>query len=308
STREDLSRIVRKTLMLEKERSQGHWSNKTLLIAGFEATFTAQNNVLQGIAVSRDRQVSRLDLFPTSPHYRNAAQRANFYDQLDSGFNLVSFVGHGGGAVWSDAGVLALKALSEGRLKGKYPIPLVSSITCLTGFFEDFSAPSLGEEMLRLESGGAAGFYGAAGYISNLAGEALSAEILKAATGNANATTGAIVAQAETMVKLRTGDAFLPILAEFNLLGDPALRLAFPKKAGSLSLDPALLVGEKGIGVMGSGLPVPRGEGVVTLFLGDSTVSEGGVSVSDGAFSIRRSLEGGVEALRNGKVIAHYWD
>src|SRR5690606_2668513 len=87
STREDLSRIVRKTLMLEKERSQGHWSNKTLLIAGFEATFTAQNNVLQGIAVSRDRQVSRLDLFPASPHYRNAAQRANFYDQLDSGFN-----------------------------------------------------------------------------------------------------------------------------------------------------------------------------------------------------------------------------
>ena len=115
STVEDLGHVVHKTILLETGRPEGHWHNKTMLIAGYESGFTAQNAVLQNIAVNNDRQFSRLDLFPGSPYYRGSNQRGNFFSQLDSGFNLVSFVGHGGGAVWSDAGVLTLQAIDQGR-------------------------------------------------------------------------------------------------------------------------------------------------------------------------------------------------
>jgi hypothetical protein len=306
--KQQLSNLVRKTLALETGRPQGHWSNQTLLIAGFESSFTAQNYVLQRIASANDRQYSRLDLFPGSPHYRGASQRANFFDQIDSGFNLVSFVGHGGGSVWSDAGVLTLKALDEGKLKGDYPVTLVSSITCLTGFFEDMSARSLGEELVRMPRGGAAGFYGAAGYISNLAGEALSAEVLKAATGNAFATTGAIITQAETMVKLRTGDAFLPVLAEFNLLGDPALGMGFPRREGDLALEPRVLSGGASLEAKGSGLAVEEGDAVATVLLGDSAESYTALKVSGSRLTLAKTFEPKPAGIQNGKVLIHYWN
>lgn len=306
--RQQLSNMVRKTLTLEKSRPQGHWSNKALLISGFESSFAAQNQTLQRIAIANDRQYSRLDLFPGSPYYRSAAQRTGFFDQMDSAFNLVSFVGHGGGAVWSDAGVLTLKALDEGRLKGDYAIPLVSSITCLTGFFEDISARSLGEEMLRMPKGGAAGFYGAAGYISNLAGEALSEEILKAASGNGFATTGAIVTQAETMVKLRTGDVFLPILAEFNLLGDPALGMAFPEREGALELSPMVLSGGATLEAKAAELAIESGDAVATVLLGDSAASAHGLKVSGAGTELRKTFTANPGAIQNGKILINYWN
>jgi hypothetical protein len=305
-SREDLSKVVRKTLALEKDRPQGHWSNQALLIGGFEPSFTKMNDDLQSIAVASGRQFSRIDLYPTSPYYKSLDQRAGFFDQMDSAFNLVSFVGHGGGAVWSDDGILTLKHLDEGRLQGKYPVPLVASITCLTGYFEDINARSLGEEMVRLDRAGAGAFYGAAGYISNVAGAALSSEVLRAAAGAGGTTVGAVVRQAETMVQLRTGDAFLPILAEFNLLGDPALTLAYPAAQGNLDITPEALAGKSSMDVKGRGLS-PDGEGVLTVYLGDSAESADPVTVTGGTFSFRHGFSAPAGPSLNGKALLHYW-
>jgi hypothetical protein len=308
SSRGELSRIVRKTILLETVRPQGHWRNKALLISGYESSFMAQNYLLQAIALENDRQISRLDLFPGSPHYKNASQRGDFFDQMDSSFNLVNFIGHGGGAVWSDAGVLTLKALDEGKLKAEFPIPLISSITCLTGYFEDVSERSLGEELIRMAKGGAAGFYGSAGYISNLAGEALSAEILRATTGNTAGTNGALITRAETMVKLRTGDAYLPILAEFNLLGDPALQFSFPNSEGILNLKPKALAGGAAIQGEGSSLALEAGDGVATVLLADSIESNTEIKVARKAFNLDRTIGSPIGSVQNGKVVVNYWN
>ncbi|MEO7425957.1 MAG: C25 family cysteine peptidase [Fibrobacteria bacterium] len=308
NNQKELSNVVHKTLLAETARPPGHWNNQTLLISGFEPSFTAQNYVLQSIATANDRQYARIDLYPGSPQYKSPAQLTDFYARLDSGFNLVTFVGHGGGAVWSDAGVLTLKAIDQGKLQGEYPINLVASITCLTGFFEDQNARSLGEELIRLDKGGAAAFYGAAGYISNLAGEALSAEVVQAATSNAYATTGEIIARAETMVRLRTGDAFLPILAEFNLLGDPALGIRFPAAEGKLELDPQVLAGGADLEAKGTGLAVQDGEAVASVLLDDSLESNAGLKVAGGAFSLQRTFPEKPMAVQNGKVLVHYWN
>lgn len=312
ATREDLSKVVRKTLALETKRPAGHWANKALLVAGFEETFTLQNSRLQSLSASLDRNVSRLDLYPRSPHYKSAAQRTGFFDQLDSAFSLVSFVGHGGGAVWSDAGVLTLRHLDEGKLKGDFPIPFISSITCLTGYFEDVAARSLGEELIRLDKSGAAAFYGAAGYISNLAGEALSYEVLAAAAaGGAGAgggvTAGSIVHRAETMVHLKTAGAFTPILAEFNLLGDPALVVPFPDREGDLTINPATLSGGASLEAQGRNLKPDKADGVLTVLVGDSAIGTWNGTVSGGGFDLKQNLPGFPSPVPDGKAILHYW-
>ncbi|HLP43481.1 MAG TPA: C25 family cysteine peptidase, partial [Fibrobacteria bacterium] len=307
ANRTDLSKVVRKILALEA-RPAGHWANKTLLVSGFEDIFTRQTNRLQALTVARNRQYSRLDLYPKSPYYRGDAGRGGFFSQLDSAFSVVTFVGHGGGAVWSDAGVLTLTHLDEKRLSGDYPIPLVSSITCLTGYFEDVADRSLGEEMVRMDRTGAAAFYGAAGYISSLAGEALAYEVLAAAAGGAGGTAGAVIHQAETMVQLRTGGDFAPILAEFNLLGDPALRLPVPAASGSLDLTPRVLAGSTTLEARGRDLDPREGEGVLTFFLGDSAFSASTVRIDGATFDAKASLAGITGPIPDGKAVLHYWE
>jgi hypothetical protein len=303
----DLSKVVRKILALENHRPRGHWNNKALLVSGYEETFTAQNGRLQRLAVAHDRHYSREDLYPQSPHYRPASRRLDFMGQLDSAFNLVSFVGHGGGAVWSDDGILTLKHLDEKRLKADYPVPLVSSITCLTGYFEDVHARSLGEELVRLDKAGAAAFYGAAGYISNLAGEALSYEVLDAAARGGATTVGAIVHRAESMVQLKTGTAFLPVLSEFNLLGDPAQRFGYPENPSGLDLSPRTLSDATSIEVRGEDLSPAEAEGMLTLYLGDSAFSSTALTLEGGGFTVRKEIKDLAGPVPDGKAVFHWW-
>ncbi len=312
TTPAELSGVVHKTILLETARPAGHWQNKALLISGYESSFMDQNSVLESIAAANDRQISRVDLYPGSPYYEDRIRLGNFLNQLDSGFNLVTFVGHGGGAVWSDAGVLTLKEIDAGKVNGDFPIPLVASITCLTGYFEDVAARSLGEEMVRLEKGGAASFYGAAGYISNAAGTPLSSELVSAATGNVYGTVGALITQSENLVRLKTGDAFLPILAEFNLLGDPALHLSFASAEGILTLQPQSLGGTLTLRAHGEGLAMDKADGIATIYFGDSVESETPISVTQGAFDLTHHFTALpttlAAAMKNGKVIVDYWD
>ncbi len=303
----DLSHVIRKILTLEK-RNSGSWQNKSLLISGYEAGFAQTNYVLQTLAVDHDREFSRIDLYPQSPYYKSNTARQNFYQQMDSGFAWVNFYGHGGGSVWSDAGLLNIEALVGDSLKGNYPISFVSSITCLTGYFEDVSARSLGEELLRYPKGGAASFYGASGYISSKAGEALSQEILEAAFASGTHSVGSIVQQAEAMVQLPFGGNFTPILEEFNLLGDPALTLQTAKAEGELILKPQALNGKNTLSIQGQNLAFADGQGLVSIYLDDSLESNTQVTLKNNAFSLEHSLTNFPQGFRKGKVVLVTWN
>ncbi len=306
--RNSLSTVVQKTLVHEKERPAGHWRNKTLLLGGYEDSFTRLNNSLQTLLIDKGADYSRLDLFPTSPYFRKPDAPPGFFQQMDSAFNLVSFVGHGGGAVWSDGGLLTIQALDEGRLRGDFPIPMVLSLTCLTGFFEDVNARSLGEEMLLLKNSGAAAFYGAAGYISNAATEELAHELLTAAYDRPATTAGELIHRGEALVRLKTGNAFLPVLAEFNLLGDPALRLAFADVAPPLQITPSIGAGKKSIRVSADKLPLTTGSGRLSYYRNDSLLQTVNVAVRDGAFSHDKEMPEAGDFFLRGKAVLHAWN
>ncbi len=307
STPAELSQVVHKMLRLE-QRPPGAWQNKTFFVGGYEQTFTDGQNLLQSVAAGENRPPERLDLFTGSPYYAAPGRRPDFYRQLDSAFDFVGFFGHGGGSVWSDDGILTLDALDQDSLRGDYPVPLVSSITCLTGYFEDVAERSLGEEMIKRPANGAAGFYGAAGYISSAAGQVLAAEMFRAATQPGTLSLGGIVQEAETRVMLETGSSFLPILAEFNLLGDPAMPYAYAPLSGSLNASPQVLGATRSLQVTGDALAVTSGQGLASLLIGDSLATVQPVTVSGGKVQTAFTLPDTLPIFEQGKAILHVWD
>lgn len=296
-------------IIAHESRAPGAWKNKLLLLGGYENIFTQTNDMLQSMATEGGLQHSRLDMYESSPYYRKPESAPSAVSLLDSAFNLVSFVGHGGGSVWSDAGVLTLEDLKS--FSGPHAIPFIYSGTCLTGYYEDAERASLGEEMLRLNRGGAVSFYGASGYISSLAGQKLAAELLTAVLGSGSWTVGALVQKAEASVALKTGPVFLPILGEFDLLGDPALRLNLPPAEGVLNLAESYTSGQLVINVQGASDRVTSGQGIMTAYLRDSAVKTQEFTVSDGSYQERITLdfpESDLNLYSSGRVTVFYWD
>ncbi len=268
-----VSHVVAKIIRQEHERLAGAWSNEALMIGGYEAGFTEGNARFQKRALELGRHTGRIDLFPKSTYYQAPSERRDFYRRLDSGLAFVQFFGHGGGSVWSDAGILTLQALDKDSLRGDWALPLISSITCLTGYFEDPYERSLGEEMLRRPRNGAAAFYGSSGYISTAAGQILGDEMVSAALHGGPTTVGALVHEAEMRVRQKTGSQFLPILAEFNLLGDPAMKYGLPLAREGLEIKPRFVTSRGEMRVEGQTQVIANGQAVLQVAQADSVIT-----------------------------------
>ncbi len=307
-----LSIVIQKILNYEKERPNGHWQNKALLLGGFESIFTKNNNNLQSLLIDNNRQYSRWDVESNSPYYRSRGQGPSLFDMMDSAFNLVSFTGHGGGSVWSDAGMLTMDEIDRDSLRGEFAIPLITSFTCLTGFFEDTDYRSLGEEMLRYPKAGALSFYGASGYISSVAASLLSEQVFKQTLSGGIKTSGQIIASAENMVSLLTGLDFAPILGEFDLLGDPALPIEFPLATKALTVEGSPTASTPGLFVSDGNISLENPEAVISVIGNDSNYFSRALEISGDeyseSFQFRTNNSGNFPVIEEGKVISHMWD
>jgi len=301
-----LSHVVAKMMRQEKERDQGAWANQVLLISGYEKDFAAATDGFQRQALGQARHTGRIDLFPESRYYRPPEKRRDFFKRLDSGLAMVQFFGHGGGSVWSDAGILTLQALDKDSLKGDWALPFVSSLTCLTGYFEDPYERSLGEELLRRPRNGAAAFYGASGYISSAAGKLLGDELLSVSLRGGKTTVGAMIQEAETRVRQKSGDAFLPILAEFNLLGDPAMTFGFPIVREELSVSPRLGSATQQIELSGKTDKITSGEVKIQISSEDSVLIAASDRLDGKAYQHTVSLNAPPSA-RQGHASVHFF-
>jgi len=150
-----------------------------------------------------------------------AATRPAIKDSFDSGLGLLSYVGHGGAAVWASENVWnswdAPSLLAQSRQ------PLLMAFNCLNGYFVAPSYDSLAESLLKLEGRGA---------IASFASSGLSLD------GPAHQYHLALTAELTSGQHQRLGDAVLAaqktyaqtglmpeLLSVYHLLGDPAMRL-----------------------------------------------------------------------------------
>jgi hypothetical protein len=163
-----------------------------------------------------DRETEILKVGQLGAGTRPAIQRA-----LDEGLSLLSYVGHGGAALWASENVWnswdAPKLLAQSRQ------PVLLTLNCLNGYFVATNFESLSESLLKVEGRGAIAAFSPSG---------LSAD------GPAHQYHRAVVQELVSGRHERLGDAVLAaqaayaetglmpeLLSIYQLLGDPALRI-----------------------------------------------------------------------------------
>jgi hypothetical protein len=167
---------------------------------------------------------SLLSTRPVSKIYLSQLQgatRGAIVDAFERGASLLSYVGHGGTAVWASENVFNngdVKALSPQSQQ-----PLLLTMNCLNGFFHFPPINSLAEELLKAEDKGAIGAFSPSGLSVNDAAHvyhrALVAEIV---SGRHERLGDAVLA---AQASYADSGAFPELLSIYHLLGDPALKI-----------------------------------------------------------------------------------
>jgi hypothetical protein len=150
-----------------------------------------------------------------------AATRPAILGAFDEGASLMSYVGHGGTAVWSSSNVL--NSWDAASLQAQSRQPVLLTLNCLNGYFVAPNFDSLSESLVKAEGRGA---------IAALSPSGLSLD------GPAHQYHRALMAELVSGRHARLGDAILAaqatyaqtglmpeLLVVYQLLGDPALEV-----------------------------------------------------------------------------------
>ena len=159
---EELEIAIDKILRYESGAESGEWRNRLLFIGGNGEIFRIQGSLL---ATQSPQRMDTRKLFtvrdkslPNDPFYGSTAQ---LLDHLAGGCAVVSFHGHGGGAIWADNGLLSLED-TEG-INNAERLPVILSMTCFTGAFESPANNSLADALLYSSENGAVAILAASG-------------------------------------------------------------------------------------------------------------------------------------------------
>jgi hypothetical protein len=247
-TPEQLEVVVDKIIAHESNAESGEWHNRLLFIGGSDVTLTFRN---KGLALARKSPpawspallfTTRDPGVPVDPFFGNTPELLDFIDQ---GCGVINFHGHGGGAIWSDDGLLGLDDVESLNNKGRYPIVL--SMTCFTGAFEQPVGENLAESMLFARDKGTMAFFGASGYGWLENDDFLQSAIMDYLYEHPQATLGEVV----TAGKIRYycqffgSDIARSEANQYALFGDPATRLRLPSSQAAAAIaNPLLAAGE----------------------------------------------------------------
>ena len=149
------------------------------------------------------------------------ATRPSILGAFDEGSSLMSYVGHGGAAVWATENVL--NSWDTPSLQAQSQQPLLLTMNCLNGYFVAPSFDALAEAFVKAEGRGAIAAFSPSG---------LSVD------GPAHQFHRAVMAELVSGQHERLGDAILAaqkdyaetglmpeLLSVYHLFGDPAMRI-----------------------------------------------------------------------------------
>ncbi|OQA44045.1 MAG: Gingipain R1 precursor [Chloroflexi bacterium ADurb.Bin325] len=213
-TPEQMAVMVRKTLAYA-QAGDAAWRRNALLVAdndepGFA---TAAADFATQLAGYDTQQVTIAD--------DGRAAREQLISAFDGGTGLIGYFGHGSVVLWAQEKVFATDDVAQ--LTNRNRLSIVFTVTCLSGFFDHPTTPSLGETLLRADNGGAVAAL-VPSSAAVLSDQRLLAQNLADALAGDVETLGAAVLRAQAGLP-ETLDGVRDILLTFNLLGDPTLPL-----------------------------------------------------------------------------------
>jgi hypothetical protein len=230
STPAAMTAIVDKMIRYESNRHQP--SDRVLLVADDDETAFEELN---------DQLASYLSP-PLSPeriyarrYDRMADVTADIVSAVNTGMLLTSFVGHGDVTRWGVApefGNFILVPRDLSSLTNSDRLTVVLALNCLNGYFSQSFHYSLAEEWVKAANRGAVACFAPAGLAHQWEHEFLSHLIFEKIFLNGQNRLGEVTLGAKV-------DAYYSgvsdkVLTSFNLIGDPATRLAIHRTPGDL--------------------------------------------------------------------------
>lgn len=234
--REGLKRVVEKIVSFETSPS-GPWKNRYLMIGsgGSNEIFRTQSETVINEILPHSYSPRRLYLSGSlSDPYVGGTE--DLFRYLEDGVAMVNFRGHGGGAIWADAGLLQLNDIE--LIENSQYLPIITSMTCFTADFASHRT-CLGEALLCQEYSGAVAFWGATGVGWTITDYTLLKEIYHLLAIGEVKTLGELIRQAKINFRLlNTSNIDQSEIFQFTLLGDPATRLPFPNETLDFNITP----------------------------------------------------------------------
>jgi hypothetical protein len=147
--------------------------------------------------------------------------RGAILSAFDRGASLMSYVGHGGTAVWASENVLNNQDVSSLLVQSRQP--LLMTMNCLNGFFHFPPANSLAESLTKVEGRGAIAAFAPSGLSVNDAAHVYHKALLGEIVSGRHERLGDAILAAQSAYA--DSGAFPELLSIYHLLGDPALKI-----------------------------------------------------------------------------------
>ncbi|HUK87139.1 MAG TPA: C25 family cysteine peptidase [Terriglobales bacterium] len=216
-TPQDAALLIGKIVAYDASPAPGPWKNQALLIADRDDTenFTSDSQAVQALLPSG----LAATLLPTSA-LDPATARQQVQAALAGGQLLVNYIGHGSVEVWSEQDLL--DGASASALANGPRLPVVFSVECLNGFYQDVFTQSLAESLLLAPQGGAVAVVASSGLLEPGPQVQLDQKLV----GTLFANPGTRIGDALRAAKAGVADA--DTRRTYMLFGDPAQRVQPP--------------------------------------------------------------------------------
>jgi hypothetical protein len=220
----EVKAIVDKTIAYQKQADWGDWRRRITWITSEQAGF---QHMSDGAAETAGRMGFSADKVYPPANSTTAEDQVRLRASLNSGSLLVHFVGHGGRYIWRTGPAdwqlhRDLFNLDDiDHLDPSSRLPMVLSMTCYSAPFDHPSADSIGEKFLRVPGKGAVAVLAASW--RNAPYQAMTTDIVNELTKPGATSIG------EAIQLVKRAGRHRELIEQYNLLGDPALRLATPR-------------------------------------------------------------------------------
>jgi hypothetical protein len=220
-TTEELQTMVQKTIAYEAEAANAPdaaWFSRALLVADDEPYFDLAQERLEFSLSASGYDIHDLHMSEKEDiHY-------NIISAINRGVGIVNYTGFGSETGWSDRSVF--RAEDAGMLANKNRLPIFTAFTCQSGSFTNPNRDSMAEQLLWVEDGGIVASVGTTTRTNTQRGLTLAGIFYRYLLDGRTQTLGEALALTKTAV---LGDPLLETAVyNYNLLGDPALRLHRP--------------------------------------------------------------------------------
>jgi hypothetical protein len=242
----EASVMVNKIITYENGTNSKSWEKNVLLVADnqvedYEAVFELMNEDAASLLPAGMNAPFRGYL---DDYFVTGDLTAEIKGKVDDGALVLKYSGHGSTQVWANEHIFDTADVAD--LTNDAKLPLVVSMSCLTGYFgypESWSFPSLGETLLRSEGKGAVAALVPTGMTTPEGQHVLDTALFEAIFTEDIRTLGPAISAAKQTLLANGSSEFVEVSETFLLFGDPAMRLKVP-----LPTRPAGVVLEGGVG------------------------------------------------------------